>query len=170
MQFGGRSAWRAARLTAEQGDSRWAMRSARCAQGLPACPPPHTHTCPHTHSPTPAPPPIHTHTPAPPQAEHLGIKQAGLRMDSQVKYGLLSRGDASIFMRFPPTSYREKIWDHLPGFIIVEEAGGKVTDGTGKRLDFSKGRFLDLTNGLISAPPTVHAALVEAIAKVTLPL
>ena len=133
-------------------------------------PPPHTHTCPHTHSPTPAPPPIHTHTPAPPQAEHLGIKQAGLRMDSQVKYGLLSRGDASIFMRFPPTSYREKIWDHLPGFIIVEEAGGKVTDGTGKRLDFSKGRFLDLTNGLISAPPTVHAALVEAIAKVTLPL
>jgi 3'-phosphoadenosine 5'-phosphosulfate (PAPS) 3'-phosphatase len=40
--------------------------------------------------------------------------------------GLLSRGDAGIFMRFPPPSYREKIWDHCAGFLIVEEAGGKV--------------------------------------------
>jgi 3'-phosphoadenosine 5'-phosphosulfate (PAPS) 3'-phosphatase len=40
--------------------------------------------------------------------------------------GLLSRGDAGIFMRFPPASYREKIWDHCAGFLIVEEAGGKV--------------------------------------------
>ncbi len=49
-----------------------------------------------------------------------------LRMDSQVKYGLLSRGCASIFMRFPPPTYKEKIWDHAAGFVIVEEAGGKV--------------------------------------------
>jgi 3'-phosphoadenosine 5'-phosphosulfate (PAPS) 3'-phosphatase len=40
--------------------------------------------------------------------------------------GLLSRGDAGIFMRFPPPTYREKIWDHCAGFVIVEEAGGKV--------------------------------------------
>lgn len=45
----------------------------------------------------------------------------------QVKYGLLSRADASIFMRFPPATYREKIWDHCAGFVIVEEAGGKVS-------------------------------------------
>ena len=37
---------------------------------------------------------------------------------------------------------REKIWDHCAGFVIVEEAGGKVTDASGTRLDFSKGRFL----------------------------
>lgn len=29
-------------------------------------------------------------------------------------------------MRFPPANYREKIWDHCAGFVIVEEAGGKV--------------------------------------------
>jgi hypothetical protein len=45
--------------------------------------------------------------------------------------GALSRGDASIFMRFPPVSYREKIWDHCAGSIVVEEAGGKITDATG---------------------------------------
>jgi hypothetical protein len=45
--------------------------------------------------------------------------------------GALSRGDASIFMRFPPATYREKIWDHCAGAIIVEEAGGRITDATG---------------------------------------
>lgn len=39
---------------------------------------------------------------------------------------------------------REKIWDHCAGFVIVEEAGGRVTDAGGTRLDFSKGRYLQL--------------------------
>lgn len=54
--------------------------------------------------------------------------------------GALSRGDASIFMRFPPVEYREKIWDHCAGSIIVEESGGRITDATG-------GRFLTMWNG-----------------------
>jgi hypothetical protein len=58
-------------------------------------------------------------------------------------------------MRFPPPSYREKIWDHCAGFVIVEEAGGKVTDAAGTRLDFSKGRWLDLDRGIVAAPPQV---------------
>jgi 3'-phosphoadenosine 5'-phosphosulfate (PAPS) 3'-phosphatase len=44
----------------------------------------------------------HSHS----QARELGVTQAPLRMDSQVKYGLLSRGEASIFMRFPPPTYK----------------------------------------------------------------
>lgn len=40
--------------------------------------------------------------------------------------GALSRGDAALFMRFPPPDYREKIWDHCAGYVIVQEAGGKV--------------------------------------------
>lgn len=79
--------------------------------------------------------------------------------------GILSRGDASIFMRFPPPSYREKIWDHCAGFCIVEEAGGKVTDGAGRRLDFSKGRYLELDKGILAAPAQMHDALVQAIHK-----
>ncbi|KAF5832071.1 hypothetical protein DUNSADRAFT_12183 [Dunaliella salina] len=88
-------------------------------------------------------------------ADHLGVTMPPLRMDSQVKYGLLSRGEAS-----------EKIWDHCAGFVIVEEAGGRVTDASGQRLDFSKGRYLELDRGIIAAPPTVHAALLSAVTAV----
>ncbi|KXZ44070.1 hypothetical protein GPECTOR_74g684 [Gonium pectorale] len=102
-------------------------------------------------------------------ARELGVTLPPLRMDSQVKYGLLSRGCASIFMRFPPPSYREKIWDHAAGFVIVEEAGGRVTDAGGVRLDFSRGRYLQLDRGIIAAPPALHDQLVAAAAKVAPP-
>jgi len=67
-------------------------------------------------------------------------------------------------MRFPPPAYREKIWDHCAGFAIVEEAGGRVTDASGARLDFSRGRYLTLDRGIIAAPAELHAALVAAVA------
>ena len=60
------------------------------------------------------------------QGSAIGVILPSLKMDSQVKYGLLSRGDAAVFMRFPPSDYREKIWDHAAGVLIVLEAGGKV--------------------------------------------
>jgi 3'(2'), 5'-bisphosphate nucleotidase/inositol polyphosphate 1-phosphatase len=101
-----------------------------------------------------------------PQARVLGVVLPPLRMDSQVKYGLLSRGCASIFMRFPPPTYKEKIWDHAAGFVIVEEAGGRVTDAAGTRLDFSRGRFLQLDRGIIAAPPALHEQLMAAAATV----
>jgi 3'-phosphoadenosine 5'-phosphosulfate (PAPS) 3'-phosphatase len=77
-------------------------------------------------------------------AQRLGITAAPLRLDSQCKYGALARGDASVYMRFPPVGYREKIWDHAAGVVIVSEAGGAVTDAAGNALDFSRGRWLDL--------------------------
>jgi hypothetical protein len=42
----------------------------------------------------------------------------------------------------------------------------QVTDGAGNRLDFSRGRYLELKGyqqGIIAAPPAVHAALVAAL-------
>ncbi|GMH40691.1 hypothetical protein BSKO_08595 [Bryopsis sp. KO-2023] len=96
-------------------------------------------------------------------ADKLGMTLPALRMDSQVKYGALSRGDATLFMRFPPADYREKIWDHCAGTIIVTEAGGKITDASGNPLDFSKGRWLDFDRGIIAAPPEVHQKVLEAL-------
>lgn len=45
--------------------------------------------------------------------------------------GALARGDAAINMRFPRPGYREKIWDHAAGALIVQEAGAVITDASG---------------------------------------
>ncbi|GAB4821949.1 hypothetical protein N2152v2_008995 [Parachlorella kessleri] len=105
-------------------------------------------------------------------AQEIGVELPSLRLDSQAKYGALARGDASIFMRFPPVTYREKIWDHCAGSIVVEEAGGKISDATGQPLDFSQGRYLPLNPGqpgIIAATPSMHAAILNAFRKLANP-
>jgi 3'(2'), 5'-bisphosphate nucleotidase / inositol polyphosphate 1-phosphatase len=96
-------------------------------------------------------------------AAALGVTTPALRLDSQAKYGALARGDAAINLRFPPAGYREKIWDHAAGAVVAAEAGAVVSDAAGAPLDFSKGRWLDLHRGIVTAPPALHAALVEAL-------
>lgn len=61
----------------------------------------------------------------------------------------MSRGDAEIYLRLPRPGkrYEEKIWDHAAGVVVVEEAGGRVTDVYGKPLDFSQGRTLKENTG-----------------------
>lgn len=99
-------------------------------------------------------------------ANKLGVVRPSLKLDSQCKYGALARGDAPMFMRFPPKGYKEKIWDHAAGVLIVEEAGGIVTDARGNALDFSKGRFLDVEEGIVAATPELHGKLLDAIQSV----
>jgi 3'(2'), 5'-bisphosphate nucleotidase len=100
-------------------------------------------------------------------AHILGIKIPPLRMDSQAKYGMVSRGDASIYFRLPiQRSYRENIWDHAAGSIIVEEAGGRVTDIQGKILDFSAGNKLNNNRGIIATNGKLHDLLLETVRQV----
>lgn len=51
--------------------------------------------------------------------------------------GALARGDALINLRFPHKGYREKIWDHVAGVVIVTEAGATVSDASGTPLPLS---------------------------------
>lgn len=96
-------------------------------------------------------------------AKLLQVAAPPVRMDSQAKYGVLSRGDACIFMRFPRQGYVENSWDHAAGAIVVEEAGGKVTDGRGRPLDFSAGRHLNNDDGIVASNGLVHDKLIAAV-------
>jgi HAL2 family 3'(2'),5'-bisphosphate nucleotidase len=100
-------------------------------------------------------------------ADALGITASPCRMDSQVKYAALARGDASIYLRLPrKKDYREKIWDHAAGSIIVEEAGGKVTDFKGKPLQFNLGKKLENNVGILATNRHLHTLVLDAIAEV----
>jgi 3'(2'), 5'-bisphosphate nucleotidase len=100
-------------------------------------------------------------------AELLGVKAPPIRIDSQCKYAVLARGDASIYLRLPTKKgYIEKIWDHAAGSIIVEEAGGIVTDVNGKELDFSLGRTLSGNKGIVGTNGLIHEAVLSAVSEV----
>jgi HAL2 family 3'(2'),5'-bisphosphate nucleotidase len=100
-------------------------------------------------------------------ADALGIRAAPCRMDSQVKYAALAKGDASIYLRLPKKKdYREKIWDHAAGSIIVEEAGGKVTDFKGNVLQFNLGKRLENNIGILATNRHLHTQVLDAIAEV----
>ncbi|KAM7192903.1 3'-phosphoadenosine 5'-phosphatase [Rhypophila sp. PSN 637] len=100
-------------------------------------------------------------------AQKLGITRPSVRMDSQAKYGSIARGAGDIYLRLPTSkTYQEKIWDHAAGDLIVREAGGQVTDTTGKRLDFSVGRTLAENKGVVAAPAEVHDQVIKVVQEV----
>ena len=99
-------------------------------------------------------------------ARFLDISAKPVRMDSQCKYAVLARGDASIYLRPPPRKdYKENIWDHAAGYIIVREAGGTVTDSAGKPLDFSAGKKLLENKGILATNGAIHEAVLQAVRK-----
>ena len=85
-----------------------------------------------------------------------------VRLDSQVKYAVVARGEAQILLRKPKGHYVEKIWDHAAGSLIAEMAGCQVTDLFGQKLDFTHGRRLEKNRGLLVAPSALHPRLLDA--------
>ncbi len=99
-------------------------------------------------------------------AQAVGLTAPPLQMDSQVKYGAVARGEAALYLRltwaeFP--DYRENIWDHAAGAIVLEEAGGRVTDIDGKPLDFTSGAKLINNQGIVASNGALHEAVLAAL-------
>lgn len=99
--------------------------------------------------------------------ERLSLGGGIVRMDSQAKYATVASGGAEIYLR--PQSrpdYREKAWDHAAGALLVEEAGGRVTDLAGRRLDFSRGPRLRGNRGIVATNGRVHASVLGALGEI----
>jgi len=99
-------------------------------------------------------------------AKKLNIAKPSLRMDSQAKYGIVARGEATLYLRVPSPSepgYKENIWDHAAGSIIAEEAGGKVTDTLGSPLDFSSGIKMKKNQGILVTNGILHDVVLNAL-------
>ena len=87
-------------------------------------------------------------------------------MDSQCKYLAVARGDADLYLRLPTRKgYQEKIWDHAGGILVVLEAGGQVTDISGKAPDFRHGSSLSQNEGMVVTNGKSHSAVVKAVSK-----
>jgi len=99
-------------------------------------------------------------------ANVLGITASPVQMDSQAKYGIVSRGEASLYIRLPNPAYpdyRECIWDHAAGMIVVEEAGGTVTDANGAPLNFLTGKRMSENRGIVATNGKLHQRVLKAL-------
>jgi len=98
-----------------------------------------------------------------------------IRLDGQGKYGLLARGDADCFLRLPKQGYVDFVWDVSPGYLVLKEGGGEMTDVKGHQIDFShiggterRAKLPDHVRGIFgSCGGVFHKALVESYSKVT---
>jgi len=99
----------------------------------------------------------------------LGVRAEPVRMDSQAKYAVLAAGGGEMLFRLlnpGREDYRECIWDQAAGAIILEEAGGTITDLKGLPLDFTRGRKLTANTGVFASNGKLHEAGLKAIAEV----
>lgn len=99
-------------------------------------------------------------------ARSVGITSPSIRMDSQAKYGAVAAGEAALYLRLPSPKtpdYREKIWDHAAGVIVIEEAGGRVTDMHGQALNFSLGKTLANNQGIVASNGDIHDRVLQAL-------
>jgi 3'(2'), 5'-bisphosphate nucleotidase len=95
-----------------------------------------------------------------------GITHPPHRLDSQAKYAVVARGEADLYLRYSIKPYVEKVWDHAAGVLVIEEAGGRVTDILGQPLDFSCGRELSRNKGIIATNAIIHDRVVSAVREV----
>lgn len=96
--------------------------------------------------------------------KHLGITRDSVRLDSQAKYAVVARGEAEIYLRLPTKpGYVEKIWDHAAGCLVIEEAGGTVTDIHGHPLDFTQGAELIQNQGIVATNGPLHETTIAAV-------
>ena len=96
----------------------------------------------------------------------MGVTAEPIPMDSQAKYAVLAAGGGEMLVRLLSNSrpdYRERIWDQAAGSIVVEEAGGTVTDLDGKSLDFAHGTSLEQNRGVLATNGKVHQAALDAL-------
>jgi len=96
----------------------------------------------------------------------LGITAEPVRLDSQTKYAMVARGDASIYLRVPRGDYRENIWDHAAGMLVVSEAGGRVSDVEGKPFDITTGQRMTKNRGAVVTAASIHDEVVDAVRSV----
>ncbi len=88
-----------------------------------------------------------------PLTRFLALGSVGLRMSQ------LAHGHAHVYVQAPG---RTKVWDTAAPSVLVEAAGGRVTDVHGKPLDYRAG--VALQHGVVCSMGVSHEEVIERIA------
>ncbi|HMJ09545.1 MAG TPA: 3'(2'),5'-bisphosphate nucleotidase CysQ [Pyrinomonadaceae bacterium] len=92
-------------------------------------------------------------------SERLGFAGEVQRGSIGIKFGLIAEKMCDVYVNLSP---RSKFWDTCGPQAILEEAGGKLTDLFGKRIEYG---IADVQNhnGLVASSEAAHSLLIENI-------
>jgi 3'(2'), 5'-bisphosphate nucleotidase len=94
---------------------------------------------------------------------------AAQRVDGQAKYLMLAAGRAEIYIREANPAFGIGYpWDHCAGQVILEEAGGRVTDFAGGMLRYEPDSrlIMDGIEGLVATNASCHQAVLDMVQAV----
>lgn len=95
------------------------------------------------------------------------IKKAKIKfttaMDSMIKFCKVSNGSCDIYFR--PIDKKFKVWDFIPGELLVREAGGKVTDFKGNRIRVKDTKLLFSSSGFIATNKYLHRKALNILKR-----
>lgn len=96
-------------------------------------------------------------------SETLGMTQT-IACRATARYPLLALGLGDLYIRLvlsDPANQHLLGWDHAAGSLLVEEAGGRVTDLRGQPLDFYSGARMIQNQGLMASNGIFHDEVLE---------
>jgi 3'(2'), 5'-bisphosphate nucleotidase len=91
--------------------------------------------------------------------EHFGFRDVVRRGSVGLKTGLIAAGECDVYIHPSP---RTKLWDTCAPQIILEEAGGRMTDIFGEELNYRRGD-LQNRNGIVASNGAAHDTIVEKL-------
>lgn len=95
-------------------------------------------------------------------AKQLGVQTLIPHDSFGLKVGLIANGKAEIYLT---TSGKTSIWDSAPNIVILEEAGGKITDLNGNDLIVDPNNRYN-ENGILATNGLRHEEILETVRKV----
>jgi 3'(2'), 5'-bisphosphate nucleotidase len=93
--------------------------------------------------------------------EKLGIFNYEQKGSAGLKMCDIAQGKAHLYIN---TSSKTGEWDSAPGSLIIQEAGGVITDIYGNTLEFSKKEPYN-TNGYVVSNGIKHAEIIKVLQK-----
>ncbi|MFX1388901.1 MAG: inositol monophosphatase family protein [Promethearchaeota archaeon] len=92
-------------------------------------------------------------------AKKIGIKNF-IQIDSMAKFCMVSEGSADLYIK-PLDNRFSFSWDFMPGYLIVREAGGKVTDLNGENIKFKNNKCLWTAPGIFASNGVLHNKILN---------
>ena len=85
-----------------------------------------------------------------------------VQIDSMAKFCMIADGTADLYIK-PMNKSRSFAWDFLPGTLLVQEAGGTVSDLRGNGIEFNDDKCMVSAPGLIASNSIIHDEILTKL-------